>query len=86
MRVIISMLCRTASLALAAGWAQIVALGAFCKTSQDTWRLLRDERLHDQSLGSAAAAADFSFQMLTSSDSAQETTSLLRRSLMTASP
>ncbi|CAK0811675.1 unnamed protein product [Prorocentrum cordatum] len=40
----------------AAGWAQIVAYGAFCELSQD------------QSAGTAAAAGDFGFKVLTSSD------------------
>ncbi|CAK0899258.1 unnamed protein product [Prorocentrum cordatum] len=39
----------------AAGWAQIVAYGAFCELSQD------------QSAGTAAAAGDFGFKVLTSS-------------------
>merc|ERR1711933_634338 len=40
----------------AAGWAQIVAYGAFCELSQD------------QSAGTAAAAGDFGWKVLTSSD------------------
>merc|ERR1712070_1192337 len=39
-----------------AGWIQIVAYGAFCELSQD------------QSAGTAAAAGDFGFKVLTSSD------------------
>merc|ERR1712070_1149830 len=48
----------------AAGWAQIVAYGAFCETSQD------------QSPGTAAAAGDFGFKVLTSSDPAEKTKKL----------
>ncbi|CAK0879636.1 unnamed protein product [Prorocentrum cordatum] len=44
----------------AAGWAQIVAYGAFCELSQD------------QSAGTAAAAGDFGFKVLTSSDAAEK--------------
>ncbi|CAK0811688.1 unnamed protein product [Prorocentrum cordatum] len=44
----------------AAGWAQIVAYGAFCELSQD------------QSAGTAAAAGDFGFKVLTSSDPAEK--------------
>merc|ERR1711998_557424 len=44
----------------AAGWAQIVAYGAFCETSQD------------QSPGTAAAAGDFDFKVLTSADPAEK--------------
>merc|ERR1712176_1257111 len=48
----------------AAGWAQIVAYGAFCEVSQD------------QSAGTAAAAGDFGFKVLTSSDPAKKTRKL----------
>ena len=44
----------------AAGWAQIVAYGAFCELSQD------------QSPGTAAAAGDFGFKVLTSADPAEK--------------
>merc|ERR1712084_123849 len=44
----------------AAGWAQMVAYGAFCELSQD------------QSPGTAAAAGDFGFKVLTSSDPAEK--------------
>merc|ERR1712048_462539 len=44
----------------AAGWAQIVAYSAFCELSQD------------QSAGTAAAAGDFGFKVLTSSDPAEK--------------
>merc|ERR1740121_2757236 len=44
----------------AAGWAQIVAYGAFCELSQD------------QSAGTAAAAGDFGWTVLTSSDPAEK--------------
>ncbi|CAK0878078.1 unnamed protein product [Prorocentrum cordatum] len=44
----------------AAGWAQIVAYGAFCELSQD------------QSAGTAAAAGDFGFKVLTSSDAGEK--------------
>merc|ERR1712115_208883 len=44
----------------AAGWAQIVAYSAFCELSQD------------QSPGTAAAAGDFGFKVLTSSDPAEK--------------
>ena len=44
----------------AAGWAQIVAYGAFCELSQD------------QSPGTPAAAGDFGFKVLTSSDPAEK--------------
>merc|ERR1719156_160215 len=44
----------------AAGWAQIVAYGAFCELSQD------------QSAGTAAAAGDFGWKVLTSSDAAEK--------------
>ena len=43
----------------AAGWAQIVAYGAFCELSQD------------QSPGTAAAAGDFGFKVLTPADPAE---------------
>ena len=48
----------------AAGWAQILAYMAFCETSQD------------QSPGTAAAAGDFGFKVLTSSDPAEKTKKL----------
>eukprot|EP00930_Biecheleria_cincta_P094406 TRINITY_DN854_c0_g1_i12.p1 TRINITY_DN854_c0_g1~~TRINITY_DN854_c0_g1_i12.p1 ORF type:complete len:238 (+),score=45.43 TRINITY_DN854_c0_g1_i12:266-979(+) len=48
----------------AAGWAQMVAYGAFCELSQD------------QSAGTPAAAGDFGFKVLTSSDSAEKTKKL----------
>merc|ERR1719263_2622538 len=48
----------------AAGWAQIVAYGAFCETSQD------------QSPGTAAAAGDFGWKVLTSDDPAEKTKKL----------
>merc|ERR1712060_939398 len=48
----------------AAGWAQIVAYGAFCELSQD------------QSPGTPAAAGDFGFKVLTSSDPAEKTKKL----------
>jgi hypothetical protein len=48
----------------AAGWAQMVAYGAFCELSQD------------QSTGTAAAAGDFGFKVLTSSDPAEKTKKL----------
>merc|ERR1719327_661460 len=44
----------------AAGWAQIVAYGAFCELSQD------------QPAGTAAAAGDFGWKVLTSSDAAEK--------------
>merc|ERR1711937_145068 len=44
-----------------AGWAQIVAYCAFCELSQD------------QSAGTPAAAGDFNFKVLTSSDPAEKT-------------
>merc|ERR1711920_307476 len=44
----------------AAGWAQIVAYGAFCELSQE------------QSSGTAAAAGDFGWKVLTSSDPAEK--------------
>merc|ERR1719352_529362 len=44
----------------AAGWAQIVAYGAFCELSQD------------QSPGTPAAKGDFGFKVLTSSDPAEK--------------
>merc|ERR1719327_1423836 len=47
-----------------AGWAQIVAYCAFCELSQD------------QSAGTAAAAGDFNFKVLTSSDPAEKTKKL----------
>merc|ERR1712232_756554 len=43
-----------------AGWAQIVAYCAFCELSQD------------QSAGTPAAAGDFNFKVLTSSDAAEK--------------
>eukprot|EP00930_Biecheleria_cincta_P094413 TRINITY_DN854_c0_g1_i9.p1 TRINITY_DN854_c0_g1~~TRINITY_DN854_c0_g1_i9.p1 ORF type:complete len:236 (+),score=52.54 TRINITY_DN854_c0_g1_i9:653-1360(+) len=48
----------------AAGWAQMVAYGAFCELSQD------------QSAGTPAAAGDFGFKVLTSSDPAEKTKKL----------
>merc|ERR1712203_1170883 len=48
----------------AAGWAQILAYGAFCELSQD------------QSPGAAAAKGDFGFKVLTSSDPAEKTKKL----------
>merc|ERR1712159_385484 len=48
----------------AAGWAQIVAYGAFCELSQD------------QSAGTAASKGDFGFKVLTSSDPAEKTKKL----------
>merc|ERR1712176_1384150 len=48
----------------AAGWAQIVAYGAFCELSQD------------QSAGTAAAAGDFCWKVLTSSDAAEKQSKL----------
>merc|ERR1712224_498630 len=48
----------------AAGWAQIVAYGAFCELSQD------------QSPGTPAAAGDFGWKVLTSSDPAEKTKKL----------
>jgi light-harvesting complex I chlorophyll a/b binding protein 1 len=48
----------------AAGWAQMVAYGAFCELSQD------------QSAGTAAAAGDFGFKVLTSSNPAEKTKKL----------
>ena len=48
----------------AAGWGQILAYMAFCETSQD------------QSPGTAAAAGDFGFKVLTSSDPAEKTKKL----------
>ena len=48
----------------AAGWAQIVAYGAFCELSQD------------QSAGTPAAAGDFGFKVLTASDPAEKTKKL----------
>merc|ERR1719226_303185 len=47
-----------------AGWAQIVAYGAFCELSQD------------QSAGTAAAAGDFGWTVLTSSDPAEKQSKL----------
>merc|ERR1719464_2101122 len=44
----------------AAGWAQILTYGAFCELSQD------------QSAGTPAAAGDFGFKVLTSSDAAEK--------------
>merc|ERR1719473_1892754 len=44
----------------AAGWGQIVAYCAFCEVSQD------------QSAGTAAAAGDFGWKLLTSSDAAEK--------------
>ena len=48
----------------AAGWAQIVAYCAYCELSQD------------QSAGSPAAAGDFGWKLLTSSDQAELTKKL----------
>merc|ERR1712014_338677 len=48
----------------AAGWAQILAYGAFCGLSQD------------QSAGTAAAAGDFGWKVLTSSDAAEKQSKL----------
>ena len=48
----------------AAGWAQIVAYCAFCELSQD------------QSAGSPAAAGDFGWKLLTSSDQGELTKKL----------
>ncbi|CAK9021501.1 Fucoxanthin-chlorophyll a-c binding protein B [Durusdinium trenchii] len=48
----------------AAGWGQILAYMAFCEVSQD------------QSPGTAAAAGDFGFKVLTSSDPAEKTKKL----------
>jgi hypothetical protein len=48
----------------AAGWAQMVAYGAFCELSQD------------QSAGTAAAAGDLGFKVLTSSNPAEKTKKL----------
>ena len=48
----------------AAGWGQILAYMAFCEVSQD------------QSAGTAAAAGDFGFKVLTSSDPAEKTKKL----------
>merc|ERR1712060_1043903 len=48
----------------ALGWAQIVAYGAFCELSQD------------QSAGTAAAAGDFGWKVLTSSDAAAKQSKL----------
>merc|ERR1712172_470420 len=47
-----------------AGWAQIVAYGAYCELSQD------------QSAGTAASKGDFGFKVLTSSDPAEKTKKL----------
>merc|ERR1711979_23221 len=47
-----------------AGWAQILAYGAFCELSQD------------QSAGTPAASGDFGFKVLTSSDPAEKTKKL----------
>merc|ERR1719316_1743830 len=47
-----------------AGWAQIVAYCAFCELSQD------------QSAGTPAAAGDFNFKVLTSTDAAEKTKKL----------
>merc|ERR1712146_398903 len=47
-----------------AGWAQILAYGAFCELSQD------------QSPGTPGAAGDFGFKVLTSSDPAEKTKKL----------
>ena len=43
-----------------AGWAQILAYGAFCELSQD------------QSAGTAASQGDFGFKVLTSDDPAEK--------------
>merc|ERR1719464_2463158 len=48
----------------AAGWAQIVAYGAYCELSQD------------QSAGTPASKGDFGFKVLTSSDPAEKTKKL----------
>ena len=48
----------------AAGWGQILAYMAFCEVSQD------------QSPGTPAAAGDFGFKVLTSSDPAEKTKNL----------
>ena len=48
----------------AAGWGQILAYAAFCEVSQD------------QSPGTPAAAGDFGFKVLTSSDPAEKTKKL----------
>jgi len=48
----------------AAGWAQIVAYGAYCELSQD------------QSPGTAASKGDFGFKVLTASDPAEKTKKL----------
>ena len=48
----------------AAGWGQILAYMAFCEVSQD------------QSAGTPAAAGDFGFKVLTSSDPAEKTKKL----------
>ena len=48
----------------AAGWGQILAYMAFCEVSQD------------QSAGTAAAAGDFGWKVLTSSDPAEKTKKL----------
>merc|ERR1711933_450196 len=48
----------------AAGWGQIVAYAAFCELSQD------------QSAGTAAAAGDFGWKLLTSSDAAAKQSKL----------
>ena len=47
-----------------AGWAQILAYGGFCELSQD------------QSAGTAAAAGDFGFKVLTSSNPTEKTKKL----------
>ncbi|CAK9053764.1 unnamed protein product [Durusdinium trenchii] len=51
----------------AAGWGQILAYMAFCEVSQD------------QSPGTPAAAGDFGFKVLTSSDPAEKTKKTLSR-------
>merc|ERR1719181_852621 len=48
----------------AAGWAQIVAYGAYCELSQD------------QSAGTPASAGDFGWKVLTSSDAAEKQSKL----------
>ena len=48
----------------AAGWGQILAYMAFCEVSQD------------QSAGTAAAAGDFGWKVLTASDPAEKTKKL----------
>ena len=53
----------------AAGWGQILAYMAFCEVSQD------------QSPGTPAAAGDFGFKVLTSSDPAEKTKKLSRPNL-----